>query len=355
MPQSPPSNRSILRGAIIGFGNAAVNAHLSGWSRHSSFRIDAVVEIQPERAALARELLPMARIHASMEDLLLDKDLDFIDICTPPCYHDQLVLTACRAGLHVFCEKPIGFSPQGLAQIYEAARESDRVVFIVNNWKYAPIWLKTAELIRENRIGAIRSISMNVLRCPGSGGGLSDWRRCLEQASGGILIDHGWHNLYLVLSLIGEDPLSISAQMQCAPGTDSFLEEVVDLELRFHNAEVRLHLTWRAECRGNFGIITGEKGAIHINDDHLIVDCHHSPPLRFDFNETLSARSQHPEWMDPVVHHFSREITDPEYRGSNLAEAMGCAKLIQLAYRSYREVSSPVRVGELSVVARPPQ
>ncbi len=261
--------------------------------------------------------------------------------------NDELALKACRAGLHVFCEKPIAVSPHGLAQIYEAARESDRVVFTVNNWKYAPIWLKTAELIRENRIGAIRSVSMNVLRRPDSGGGLSEWRRCTEQATGGILIDHGWHNLYLILSLIGEDPLSISARMQCIPENGSFLEEVVDLELGFRNAEVCLHLTWRAERRRNFGIITGEKGALHMNDDHLILDGHSSPPLRFDFNEALSAGSHHPEWMDPVVRNFSREISDPGHRGSNLAEAMRCAKLIQLAYRSNQEGCRHMPVGEL--------
>jgi predicted dehydrogenase len=347
MPESPSSNGSSLRGAIIGFGNAAVNAHLAGWRNNNYFRIDAVVETQPERVALARELLPKARIYTNMEDLLAEKGLDFVDVCTPPCYHDELVLTACRAGLHVFCEKPIAISPHGLEQIYEASRESDRVVFTVNNWKYAPIWLKAAELIRENRIGAIRSISMNVLRRPGSGGGLSDWRRCLEQASGGILIDHGWHNLYLVLTLIREDPLSIAARMKCAPGNGSFLEEVVDLELGFREAAVRLYLTWRAGRRANFGIITGENGTLHMNDDHLILDCRQSSPLRFDFKETLSAGSHHPEWMDPVVHHFRREIADPEYRGSNLAEAMRCAKLIQLAYRSYREACIPMSVGEL--------
>jgi predicted dehydrogenase len=347
MAQSSSNNLPSLRGGIIGFGNAAVNAHLRGWSKNGRFRINAVADTQPERVALARELLPRARIHTSMEELLADRGLDFVDICTPPCYHDELVIKACRAGLHVFCEKPIAVSPDGLAQIHEAARESERVVFTVNNWKHAPIWLKTAELIRENCIGAIRSVSMNVLRRPGSGGGLCDWRRCTEKATGGILIDHGWHNLYLILSLIGEDPLWISARMQCAPENDSFLEEVVDLKLGFRNAEVRLHLTWRAERRGNFGIITGEKGALHMNDDHLMLEGHHSAPLRFDFNEALSAGSHHPEWMHPVVSNFSREIADPRHRGSNLAEAMRCAKLIQLAYRSYQEGCRPMPVGQL--------
>jgi predicted dehydrogenase len=282
-----------------------------------------------------------------MDDLLKDNGLDFVDVCTPPCHHDELVLKSCRAGLHVFCEKPIAMSRDGLGQIHRAATEFDRVVFTVNNWKYAPIWRKTAELIQGNMIGAIRSVSINVLRRPGSGGGISNWRRCPEQASGGILIDHGWHNLYLALSLIGEDPLSICANMQCASVNGRFLEEVVDLGLEFPGAEVRIYLTWRAESRGNFGTIVGENGTLHMNDDHLILECSSSPPLRFDFDESLSASSHHPEWMDPVIRHFGNEIADPQHRGTNLAEAMRCARLIRLAYLSYRESCRPVAVGEL--------
>jgi predicted dehydrogenase len=347
MAKSPSGNGEVLRGAIIGFGNAAVNAHLAGWNGNDEFSIEAVVETQPERAALAKKLLPHARVFAGMDDLLVQGGLDFVDICTPPRYHDELVLKACSSGLHVFCEKPIGISEDGLGQICQAATELNRVVFTVNNWKYAPIWVKTAELIRENRIGAIRSISLNVLRRPGSGGGVSNWRCSPEQAIGGILIDHGWHNLYLALSLIGETPLSVSANMQCAPVHGGLLEEVVDLELKFAGAQMHIYLTWRAETRRNFGTIVGEKGTLHINDDHLLLESNGFSPTRFDFDEPLSAGSHHPEWMDPVVKNFRDEIADPRLRGTNLMEAMGCAKLIRLAYQSYREGCCPIQVGQI--------
>lgn len=347
MAKSPSGNGDILRGAIIGFGNAAVNAHLEGWCRNDAFSIEAVVETQPERAALARKLLPHARIFSSMDELLVENGLDFVDICTPPCYHDELVLKACSSGLHVFCEKPIAISEDGPGQICQAAREFDRVVFTVNNWKYAPIWVKTAELIQENMIGAIRSISMNVLRRPGSGGGISNWRCVPEQAIGGILIDHGWHNLYLALSLIGEAPLSVSANMQCTSAHGGLLEEEVDLALQFAGAEMRIYLTWRADTRRNFGTIVGDKGTLHIDDDHLLLDSNCSSPIRFDFHEPLSASSHHPEWMDPVVNNFRKEIADPRLRGINLIEAVGCAKLIRLAYQSYREGCCPVQIGQI--------
>jgi len=45
---------------------------------------------------------------------------------------------------------------------------------------------------------------MNVLRVSSSGGGASNWRSDPELACGGIMIDHGWHNLYLIFGMIRE-------------------------------------------------------------------------------------------------------------------------------------------------------
>ena len=49
-----------LRGALIGFGNAAARAHLPAWEGNDDFRIVAVAEPDPERARLAAQLLPHA-------------------------------------------------------------------------------------------------------------------------------------------------------------------------------------------------------------------------------------------------------------------------------------------------------
>ncbi|MGV8074724.1 MAG: Gfo/Idh/MocA family protein [Syntrophobacteraceae bacterium] len=338
-----------LRGAIAGFGNVAVNAHLPILQKNGGFLVEAVIETQPERARLARELLPDACVYSTMQELVAhEKTLDFIDICTPPAYHDDLIIEACDSGLHVFCEKPLSTLPDKLLQIRKAAERSDRVVFTVNNWKYAPIWEKTIELMREKRIGAIRSVSIDVLRRPGSGGGLSDWRKCKELAGGGILIDHGWHNLYLTLSIIDEIPLSVVARMQGSEDTGSSVEETVHLEMKFPNSEAQLHLTWLADCRKNFGTIVGEKGALYMNDDHLLLDCSGSPAIRFDFPEAISAGSHHPEWMEPVVEDFCREIRNVQCRGANLSEALQCATIIQAAYRSSRESSCAVHTDFLS-------
>lgn len=339
-----PENGKPLRGAIIGFGNAAMHAHLPIWRNNSQFTIAAVVEPHAGRARMAGALLPEARIHATMEDMLHEGGIDFVDICTPPCFHDRFALAACRLGLHVFCEKPLATSTDRLWELQETAAKSGKVVFTVNNWKYAPLWVKARELIQENRIGSVRSISMNVLRTSSAGGGASDWRTDPELARGGIMIDHGWHNLYLILSLVQAPPLSVSARMESSSGNGSSLEETVDLLIRFQCAEAHLHLTWLAPCRRNFGTVVGEHGALAINDDHILLDPGTSPPVRFDFPQALSAASHHPEWMDCVVDDFSREIFNILQRGSNFMEARWCTHLIESAYRSNREGACAVEV-----------
>jgi D-apiose dehydrogenase len=336
--------RTPLRGAIIGLGNVAIHAHLPVWQRSEDFTIEAIVEPMPERAEIGKKLLPGARLYPSMEALLAENGIDFVDICTPPCFHAELALAACSSGLHVLCEKPLSLSAERLKDILLSAKQTQTVVFTVNNWKYAPLWVKATELIREHRIGTIQSVDLNVLRSPNSGGGASDWRKCIEIAQGGILIDHGWHNLYLILSLLQEFPLSLAVKMESSAGSGSGLEQTVDLVLRFQEAEARLHLTWQASCRRNFGTIVGSKGSLLVNDNHLVLHSEDSPPVRFDFAEALSAGSHHPEWMEPVVGNFSREIVETRYRGTNLMEARWCSHLINLAYRSHRDAAHAIDV-----------
>ncbi|ABK18599.1 Gfo/Idh/MocA family protein [Syntrophobacter fumaroxidans] len=339
MNESVCGVRTPLRGAIIGLGNVAVHAHLPVWLRNGNFNIEAFVEPSSERIEVGRTLLPGARAYPTMDALLADGGVDFVDICTPPCYHAELALAACSAGMHVFCEKPLTISPERLDDIQKAAERTQRVVFTVNNWKYAPIWVKLCELIEHGRIGTVRSVALEVLRLPNSGGGLSDWRKCAEVAQGGILIDHGWHNLYLIFSLLKEFPLSMEVSMKSPAESGSGLEETVDLTMRFREAEARLHLTWQASCRRNHGVVVGERGKILVNDDHLVLHSAESPPVRFDFPEALSNGSHHAAWMGPVVENFGHEIMEHRHRGTNLTEARWCARLIDLAYRSSRDAS----------------
>ncbi len=321
----------------------ALYAHLPAWQRSDRFAIDAVVEPDPQRAKVARDLLPTVSVYDAMEPIFERGDLDFVDICTPSYSHAALIERALGVGLHVLCEKPLVTSIESLNRI-EAVKPENAVLFTVNNWKHAPLWIRTQELVRDGRLGSIQSVSLSVLRPPNSGGGSSDWRRNIETAGGGILLDHGWHQLYLVHSVMSGLPVAVSAEMAFAGG----IEEMVDLSIRFQEGEARLHLTWRASLRQNRGELVGDTGRIEINDDHLIALSGARAGTRHDFAEPLSGGSHHAAWMEKVIDDFYREITDESTQGANLEEARWCARLIHCAYLSGREGSRYVRVDDIA-------
>ena len=339
---SPP-----LRGALIGFGNVAENAHLPLFQESKDFIIDAVVEPSKERARRAEKFLPEAMICPDIDHLLTEEKMDFVDICTPPCFHEEIALKALRAGYHVFCEKPLATSFDSVSRLTDEAVKHQRVLFTVNNWKHAPIWTKVIELVHQDLIGQVQSISLNVLRTPSSGGGLSDWRKIVKIAGGGIILDHGWHHLYLVLSIMNAVPESVSAKIKYLDENRSDLDDEVDVLMQFKSAKAHLHLTWRSAERKNFGIIEGDKGDLKINDDHLVLHTRGQASIRYDFPEALSRGSHHTEWMKAVVDNFRREVADANVRGSNMKEAKECSRIISLCYKSHQAGSSFLPINEL--------
>ena len=56
-----------LRGAIVGFGAVAAEAHLPVWLQNPQFKISAVVEPSPERIRRAKKVLSEAAVYPDME------------------------------------------------------------------------------------------------------------------------------------------------------------------------------------------------------------------------------------------------------------------------------------------------
>src|SRR5438046_9312205 len=90
----------MLRGAIIGFGNIAIQGHVPAWRRRHDVEIVAGTDARPaQRAALATHM-PGARWYDSSDALLADAGLDLVDIAAPPSRHAPLTRGALALGAH---------------------------------------------------------------------------------------------------------------------------------------------------------------------------------------------------------------------------------------------------------------
>jgi predicted dehydrogenase len=332
----------MLRGALIGFGNVATHGHLPGWLARPDVEIVAVSDTYEARRSEAERLLPRARWHDSGETLLVEERLDFVDICTPPSGHADLIRAALRRGLHVLCEKPLVTRPEDLAEISMLAATARKVLYTVHNWHHAPIIAFVRDLLQRHDIGPISRCVWQTLRTKPAVavvGQLGNWRLDPRVAGGGVLVDHGWHACYVILSWLEQRPTAISAKLETRRHVDSPLEDTATVHIQFPRATAELFLTWAADQRRNVVEITGDRGTIRLENDSVMLSSDGSCEggRRWIFESSLSEGSHHPEWFGGVVGGFLAEIADDTMRGRNFAEAVLCVDMLALAQLSSRE------------------
>ena len=117
-----------LQGALIGFGFIAEKGHVPAYlSAPDQLAIVAVADVCAARREKARQVLPHARIYSDTKMLLQTegRQLDFVDIATPPCDHAAIAHAAFEHGLHVFCEKPIATSAADARSMLDHATQAN--------------------------------------------------------------------------------------------------------------------------------------------------------------------------------------------------------------------------------------
>jgi len=113
-------------------------------------------------------------IYRSFKELIADRDIDVIDICTPPALHTAMIIEAVQVGKHVICEKPFAgyFGRPGdqvpigkhvpKARMYEhviaemdktraAVKASGRLFMYAEDWVYAPAVAKIVEILKASK------------------------------------------------------------------------------------------------------------------------------------------------------------------------------------------------------------
>lgn len=329
-----------LRGALVGFGQVAEKAHLPGFKEHG-IELVAVAEANAQRREAAKAALPGARLYETYEALLeTENGLDFVDIATPPFLHYKQASAALARGLSCLCEKPLALAPEEAEALKRAASAAGKVVFTVHNWAYSPQWLKILSLVESGAVGELRHVELHALRTKPAGGALpGDWRKQADQAGGGILIDHGWHNLYLLHRLLKAKPGRVMARLQPASGA---VEEEATVFLEFPSASGMIYLTWRSGVRRNTALVVGSRAVLELLDDEMVLRTE-TGAERFSFDAPLSAGSSHPAWFSAMLPDFMAELADPAKRGRNFEEAAFCLGIIHRAYQAVRQGRSPLR------------
>ena len=130
----------------------------------------AVAEPSDESFARIEADYPALTRYLSFDEALAAGDFDAMIIATPHTLHAQMTVKALRAGVNVFCEKPMSDSLEECVAMMDAARESGRVLSVGFMFRFDPFVRKVKELIDGGEIGNVvhytsRFATYNTLKC----------------------------------------------------------------------------------------------------------------------------------------------------------------------------------------------
>jgi predicted dehydrogenase len=321
------------RTALLGFGHVAEHGHLPAWRARDDFAIVAVADPDAARRATARRLLPDARVYADPLAVLADEPLDVVDIATPPALHAPLAIRAARAGCHILCEKPLATTVADYRAVAAAVRAAGVTLFTVHNWKHSAQFAQLSALLDAGAVGRPTHLRLETIRAGRAVSVGNEWRGDAALAGGGILVDHGWHALYLLLSLANQPAQQIRATIERRRYTGADVEDTATCQIEFPSLRGEIFLTWAGDTRRTCWQVQGTEGTLTLADDggELVRGAERRA---LTFPSSLSEGSHHPDWFGAVIDDFVAEIEDPARRGRNLAEAERCLLLTALAYDS---------------------
>ena len=91
------------------------------------------------------------------EQMLKEEDCDGVVVVAQPADQMKIAMDCIRAGKNVYVDKPLGWNAQEAAEVAQAAKEAGVVAMVGFMKRYAPIYMKLKELLRDEKLGAARS------------------------------------------------------------------------------------------------------------------------------------------------------------------------------------------------------
>jgi predicted dehydrogenase len=195
--------------AVIGFGWMG-QAHSRGYRRVSQlftdapYQTDLVVIADDVEARRDQAIRGWGFSHAVPDwRAAIDRpDVDVVSICAPNMLHEEIATAAAAAGKHVFCEKPVGGTPEQTVRAEKACRNV--ITGVGYNYRWAPLVQYTKRLIDSGDLGAITNYRGTFFSMYGADPlGLLSWRFQKEGAGYGVSSDILSHTIDLAMMLNG--------------------------------------------------------------------------------------------------------------------------------------------------------
>lgn len=267
----------MVRVAVIGCGKIAQTRHIPEYQSNPAVQLAGFYDLNTERAKELAEAYG-GKAYSSVEELLEEKTIDAVSVCTANHTHAEITIKALKAGKHVLCEKPMAVTLEECEAMVQTAKENDRYLMIGQNQRLAKAHVKAKELISRGEIGKVVTFKTTF----GHGGpetwsidpGKNSWFFDKKKAAMGAMADLGIHKTDLIQFLLGERVAQTTARMAALDKRDSegSLIEVDDNAICIYQMESGILGTMTASWtyygeEDNSTVLYGTEGIMKLYDD----------------------------------------------------------------------------------------
>jgi UDP-2-acetamido-3-amino-2,3-dideoxy-glucuronate N-acetyltransferase len=205
-----------------------------------------ICDINPATLSTFKTKYPNTRAYADFTAVLNDSDVKAVVIATPAASHYALVKESLESGKDVFVEKPLALKYDEGKELVALAESREKILMVGHILQYHPAIIRMKELITKGEIGKIHYIYSNRLN-------LGKIR-----TEENILWSFAPHDISVILHLIGESPVRISAH-----GGNYISDNIADITVTTldfpSGTKAHIFVSWLHPYKEQKLVIIGEK------------------------------------------------------------------------------------------------
>jgi predicted dehydrogenase len=210
-------------------------------------------DLNTARLKHLKSLYPEVKGETNYGHMLNGADVDAVVIATGVSSHFPMAKASLRAGKHTFIEKPMASSVEQCEELVDIARKNGLVLMTGHTFLYSPVVRKIREIVEKGDIGEIRYICARRLNLG------------LFQKDINVAWDLAPHDISIILSLMGEQPLTVNCRgsAHITPG----IEDVTTMCLTFSGQRSAIiHSSWLDPRKVREMTIVGSKRMVVYDD-----------------------------------------------------------------------------------------
>jgi predicted dehydrogenase len=241
--------------AVISHGISARTFHIPFIIADSGFSLDMILERSGDTA---QKQYPNIKIARTFQEVLDDREIELVVICSPNETHFPYAKAALLAGKHVVVEKPFTNTSAEAKELIALSASTGKVCSVYHNRRYVTDFLTMKKIIEDGLLGEPREFFAHYDRYRPDPRTYGLWRE-QELPGSGIFYDLGPHLIDQALMLFGM-PTSINADIRRMKSY-SKVDDYFDLRLEYENLIVTLHASMLVREMGPRYMIHGTKGS----------------------------------------------------------------------------------------------